>query len=156
MKKYLVIIIVFFCNLILFAQKDSNEDLKNGEWSSNIEQATEKATSNNASILMVFAGSDWCRPCMQFKKEVLETSQFVKYANQKLEVLYLDFPAKKKNRLSPEVTKHNEALAEKYNRSGVFPKVVLVDANGNVLKDIAYTNQNADQFILECEQILSK
>ena len=156
MKKILVITVIFLCNIISFAQNDLSEDLKNGEWFSDIEQATEQAQTTNGAILMVFAGSDWCRPCMQFKKEVLESEQFVKFADQKLAVLYLDFPAKKKNRLSEEATTHNEKLAEQYNRSGIFPKVVLVDEDGAVLKDIIYTNQKADQFILECKQILER
>ena len=111
------------------------------------EKAMEYAETNNAEILMIFGGSDWCRPCIQFKKEILETNDFQASTNGKVAILYLDFPSKKKNKLSKEATQHNEALAAKYNTSGSFPKIILMDKAMNKIKEISYEGQSSTDFI---------
>lgn len=109
--------------------------------------AMQDAKLNNRNILMVFAGSDWCRPCIQFKKDILQDEAFMSYASDHLTILYLDFPAKKKNKLSQEETTHNEALAEQYNQSGAFPKVILMDDSLQKIKEISFKNQSATEFL---------
>ena len=68
-------------------------------------------------------------------------------AEKSIDVLYLDFPAKKKNKLSKEQTAHNESLAEKYNQSGLFPHIILMDKNEKIVKTISYEGQDVDTFI---------
>ena len=119
------------------------------QWFTNIEEAKSTATENGQNILMVFAGSDWCKPCMQFKKDILNNNDFTSQNNENLVVLYLDFPARKKNKLSKEQTKHNEALADQFNRSGVFPKIILLDAQAKKLKEISFEGQSVKAFSTE-------
>ena len=45
-----------------------------------------------------------------------------------------DFPRLKKNILSKEQQKQNEALADTYNSNGAFPLTLLLNADGKVLK----------------------
>ena len=71
---------------------------------------------------------------MKLKKEVLDSEDFLKFADTKLVLVRADFPRSKKNRLSPELKKSNENLAEKYNKEGKFPFTVLIDGEGNVVK----------------------
>ncbi len=125
------------------------QDANKLQWFTNIEEAKSAAAENEQNILMVFAGSDWCKPCIQFKKDILQNSDFATQNKENLVVLYLDFPARKKNKLPKEQTKHNEALADKYNRSGTFPKIILLDAQGNKLKTIAFEGQSAEAFSAE-------
>lgn len=113
----------------------------------NKQNAIEHAQENNTNILMVFAGSDWCRPCIKFKKDILETADFKAYADDNLTILYLDFPAKKKNKLSADITLHHEKLAEQYNKSGTFPKIILADHSLEEIKTLKYTNQGTRTFI---------
>jgi thioredoxin-related protein len=68
------------------------------------------------------------------KKEVFESEAFLNLAEKKLVLVRADFPRSKKNQLSADQVKHNEALAEKYNPAGKFPFTVLVDSAGNVVK----------------------
>jgi thioredoxin-related protein len=103
---------------------------------------------------MVFSGSDWCAPCIKLKKKILTTDEFQKFENDNLVVLYLDFPQRKKNRLSQESTKHNEALADQYNRSGVFPNILLMDSEGKILKNLKYEGQSPTDFIKEVQASL--
>jgi thioredoxin-related protein len=119
---------------------------------SDVKEAQLKADEEGKSILMVFAGSDWCKPCIQFKKEILESPEFEKFAEEELVILYLDFPAKKKNRLSDEQTAHNEALAARFNKDGSFPKALLMDADLNLKKDIKFSNQLPSDFIQTCKE----
>lgn len=104
------------------------------EWTTDFSKAITEANANNKYIVLNFSGSDWCGPCMKLKKEVLDSQDFLKFAESKLVLVRADFPRSKKNRLSPELTKSNENLAEKYNKEGKFPFTVLIDGNGNVVK----------------------
>jgi thioredoxin-related protein len=104
------------------------------EWTTDFSKAITEANAKNKYIVLNFSGSDWCGPCMKLKKEVLDSQDFLKFAESKLVLVRADFPRSKKNRLSPELTKNNENLAEKYNKEGKFPFTVLIDGNGNVVK----------------------
>ncbi len=107
-------------------------------WHTLLAEAQAEAQEKNAPILMVFSGSDWCKPCMLLKRDILEHPDFLSYAEQNLVLLLLDFPAKKKNKLSPELTTHHEALAEQYNAKGAFPMVLLLDAAGLEINRFSY------------------
>lgn len=104
------------------------------EWLNDFNTAKNLAVKDHKYILINFSGSDWCAPCIKMKKEVFENESFVSLAEKKLVLVRADFPRSKKNQLSNEQVKHNEALAEKYNPSGKFPYTVLVDSDGNVIK----------------------
>ncbi|MFT7592393.1 MAG: thioredoxin-related protein [bacterium] len=120
----------------------------------NIDSAKTEAAKNNKTILMVFAGSDWCSPCIKFKNDILLSDAFVQYAKDKLVVLYLDFPAQKKNKLSAELTTQNELLAEKYNRNGVFPKILVFRADETQLGEVSYSTQSPEKFIESCSGLM--
>jgi len=94
-----------------------------------IESAQQKAVEEDKKIMLVFSGSDWCKPCIKYRKTLLEDTAFVAFANEKLIMVEADFPYKKKNRLSETQTIHNEALAERYNPNGVFPLTVFLDSD---------------------------
>lgn len=102
-----------------------------------IEDAKSEARKEDKKILLIFSGSDWCKPCIQLKKEILDTPEFETLSDEMVS-LHLDFPYKRKNRLSKAHTKHNEKLAEQYNTSGQFPHMVLITPKGDVLKEFSY------------------
>jgi thioredoxin-related protein len=108
--------------------------ISTAEWTTDFSKAKTEASSKSKYILLNFSGSDWCGPCMKLKKEVLDSEAFLKFAEDKLVLVRADFPRNKKNKLSPEQTKQNEALAEKYNNEGKFPLTVLINAEGKVVK----------------------
>lgn len=126
------------------------------EWTTDFAKAKTEANSQHKYILLNFSGSDWCGPCIKLKKEVLDSPEFLQYADNKLVLVRADFPRNKKNRLSPELTKHNEALAEKYNNQGKFPYTVLIDADGKVVKSWeGYTaNMTIENLKVEIEQLV--
>src|SRR6478609_5571387 len=97
-------------------------------------KAKAQAKSENKLILLNFSGSDWCGPCIRLKKDIFERATFVNYADENLVLVNADFPRLKKNMLSKELQKQNEALADTYNSNGAFPLTLLLDAEGKVLK----------------------
>lgn len=98
-----------------------------------LEQAKQQAKAENKLILLKFSGSDWCIPCIQLQKDVIDNEAFVNFAKEKVIVLLADFPRRKKNLLPKDEQAVNEQLAERYNPKGEFPLMVLLDADGKEL-----------------------
>lgn len=103
-------------------------------WLSDFNEAKALATKNQQYILINFAGTDWCGPCITMRKEIFGNGAFADYAGKHLVLVRADFPRLKKNLPSKEQMAKNEELAARYNTDGKFPYTVLVNANGKVLK----------------------
>lgn len=104
------------------------------QWETDFENAKKTAKEKNELILLNFSGSDWCGPCILLRKDYLDSDTFQDMAKGNLVMVNADFPRKKKNQQSAELVKRNEALAEKYNKEGLFPYTLLLNADGKVLK----------------------
>ncbi|HRG81284.1 MAG TPA: thioredoxin family protein [Chitinophagaceae bacterium] len=132
--------------LMLFAISSSG-------WENDFDTAKQKAKSQHRLILLEFSGSDWCVPCIRFRKEVLETTEFTGYADTSLVLLKADFPRLKKNQLSKTQQEKNEKLADLYNPTGIFPMTILLDADGKKLKVWeGYPDLNSSEFISQINQ----
>lgn len=86
--------------------------------------------------ILIFSGSDWCKPCIALKKKLNESAEWKGLTAEKITVQYVDFPYKKANKLSKEQQAKNDALAERYNPGGLFPYVVVVGDEGELLGTI--------------------
>lgn len=135
---------VAFLTLLTFVILSS---IQSQEWLTNMVQAKEIASKENKPIILVFQGSDWCAPCMKLDKEIWNTTTFQEYAKGNYVMLQADFPRKKQNRLPEDQQKANAALAEKYNRQGVFPFVAILDSNGKVLGKTGYKKVSPEEYI---------
>jgi thioredoxin-related protein len=123
-------------------------------WMGDFSAAKTEAVQKHRLILINFSGSDWCGPCIRLRKEILESGIFENYASSHLVLVRADFPRQKKNQLSKEQTKLNEALADKYNADGKFPYTLLVDENGKVLKTWdGFPNETPDQFVSDISSL---
>ncbi|OOG73582.1 thioredoxin family protein [Flavobacterium sp. A45] len=116
-------------------------------WATNFDDAKAKAEKENKNILLVFSGSDWCGPCMKLDKVVWQSADFQMEANKSWVIYKADFPKKKANQLSPELTESNNKLAEKYNKNGSFPLVVLLDKKGKIIGMTGFKNVSAQDYI---------
>lgn len=103
---------------------------------------------------MVFAGSDWCKPCIMLRKEVWDTEAFRNYAKDHFILLELDFPRFKKNQLPADQVKQNEQLASEFNKEGTFPLVVITDAEGHVLGRTGYKAGGPEKYIQHLESLM--
>lgn len=145
MRGLLVISMMIFLWLSLASQ----------EWQTDFEQAKATAAEQNQKIILVFQGSDWCAPCIKFNKEIWSTDEFKTYAKDHFVMLLADFPRKKENTLSPEQQVKNNKLAEKYNRDGYFPFVVVLDKDGKVLGETGYKKMSVVEYIKLLESFKS-
>jgi len=131
--------------LLLFLATFSTAFSQN--WEANFTEAKAKAVKENKNILLVFSGSDWCAPCIKLDKNVWQSEAFAKASKESWIIYKADFPKKKGNQLSEELTNENKALAEKYNKAGNFPLVVLLDKNGKVLGMESFKNIPAEEYV---------
>lgn len=124
-------------------------------WKTDFDAAKTEARTDHKAVLLNFAGSDWCGPCIKMTRNIFEKEAFIKYANENLVLVRADFPRSKKNQLDPKQTQHNEALAEKYNPQGKFPLTLLLDANGKVLRTWdGFKSGTPEEFVQQVKQTL--
>jgi len=125
------------------------------DWKTDFQEAKDLSKTSDKKILLVFSGSDWCKPCIQLHRSLFETEEFAAYAKDHLVLLKADFPYQKKNQLSKEQSAKNEALAAKYNPDGAFPLAVFLDAEGHVLGSFGFDKtKTATTYIQEFEKYL--
>lgn len=117
------------------------------DWKYNFDEAKKIASEENKNIVMIFSGSDWCAPCMRLEKNIWQSEEFQKESAEKWVLLKLNFPRKKVNQLSEEQTNHNRALAEKYNREGSFPLVIIMQPSGKILGKLGFKNVKPKEYI---------
>jgi len=134
----IVAAVVLFISLCSFA-----------DWKTNLAEAREEAASRHKYILLNFSGSDWCGPCMKMKQSIFESDVFKKFADQTLVLVNADFPRQKKNQLSIDQQRQNNALADQYDREGLFPLTVLLDEKGKIVKEWrGYPGISAESFVV--------
>ncbi|TRZ43624.1 thioredoxin family protein [Robertkochia solimangrovi] len=121
--------------------------LHSQEWYNDLDTAKEMAVTKDEPIILVFQGSDWCAPCIKLDRQIWSTEEFRNYARDHYIMLKADFPRKSKNQLPNEQAKKNEALAARYNKSGYFPFVVILDHQGEVLGETGFKNMSPQDYI---------
>ncbi len=117
------------------------------KWQPNFGIAKRIALQKHELILLNFSGSDWCGPCMRLHKEIFESPVFSKMADTSLVMINADFPRDRKHQLDAQTEKQNDALADKYNPTGIFPYTLLLDPQGNIIKTWeGLPSETADEF----------
>lgn len=135
--KQLITIFLILISSLSFAQN----------WLTNLEEAKIKAQAESKNIVLVFSGSDWCTPCIKLEKNIWMSDEFKNEAAEKWILVKANFPRKKANQLSQEQTKHNRQLAEKYNKEGSFPLVVILSPEGKLLGKTGFKNISPSEYI---------
>ena len=145
-----------FIAVLLFGAPENNTSSTDEFWQTDYIAAMSSAKLQDKPVMLYFSGSDWCKPCIIWKKEVFDTEIFQQYAKGKMVSVKLDFPRLKKNRLPDNQVKQNEELAGKYNSEGVFPMVVFINKNGSVIEKLAYREGGPEEFIKYTDTILAR
>ncbi len=122
MKRLLIVSFLNFC-LLSFSQNTQT-----------LQSSLSQAKQEHKKLLFFFSGSDWCSPCVKFKKTFIDNDDFKSFSDANLIVFNADFPRQKKNALSKEQIAENEKLAEKYNPNGIFPMIILFNENGKIIQ----------------------
>jgi thiol-disulfide isomerase/thioredoxin len=111
-------------------------------WTTDFAAAQAEATAHNRRLLVLFTGSDWCPPCMQFESSVAHAPDFLNLTQTSFVLVKLDYP--RKTPQSPEIRARNEALLKRYGVNA-FPSMLIIDADGqkSVRVDSTRTRQAA-------------
>lgn len=137
MKSLLTACLLFFLTFSLSAQT----------WSETYGEAQLLAKENGKNIVLVFSGSDWCAPCIKLERDVWEADGFAEMAAEDFVFYKADFPRRKANRLTEELSRQNEQLAEQYNQVGSFPLVVVLTPSGEVLGQTGYKSVTPTEYL---------
>ncbi|GAA0722599.1 hypothetical protein GCM10009430_25170 [Aquimarina litoralis] len=117
------------------------------DWKYDFEEAKVLAKEKNQNIVLLFTGSDWCPPCIKLERKIFSNTDFKKFADEKFVWVKADFPKRKKNRLSEEQQKKNFSLANRYNKKMVFPVILVIDQEGQVLGATGYRKMSANRYM---------
>ncbi|WP_276167698.1 thioredoxin family protein [Zobellia alginiliquefaciens] len=117
------------------------------KWEDSYQDAVVLAKKENKNLLLVFAGSDWCGPCIKLDKTIWQSEDFKKFAEAHLVLYKADFPRKKANKLNKELALQNNNLAERYNSNGHFPLVVLLNEEEKVIGKTGYLKLSPTEYI---------
>jgi thioredoxin-related protein len=137
MTKIWLSIVLFSLSIGAFAQ----------DWQPDYILALTKAKETKRPLILVFAGTDWCAPCIKLDREIWQSDIFKEYAKDHYVLYRADFPRKKSNQLSRELTHSNNELAERFNPQGHFPLVMVLDSNQQLLGSTGYQKLSPDKYI---------
>lgn len=144
MRIYCFLLSLFFVSLVSAGE---------GEWLTDFTKAEAKAKKEGKMLFMEFTGSDWCPPCKALHKNVLSSKEFLEFAKDRLVLLEVDFPIRKKQ--SDEQKKANKTLEEKHKIEG-FPTVIVLDKDGKVVFEYAGYRGDAKEYLSRLVKTLSK
>ncbi len=145
-------LLLFFTANQLIAQEISDNSLV--EWHSDFALAKKEAEFSGKYVMLYFSGSDWCKPCIQLNHNILETETFSNYVKGSFVPVKLDFPKMKKNKPSRKKVVHNEDLADKFNPNGVFPLLVFLDNNDEMIGFTGFTNVSPHAYVSIIKKII--
>ncbi|WP_116105280.1 thioredoxin family protein [Lewinella sp. IMCC34191] len=117
------------------------------QWATDYDDALQTAAEENKEVVLVFSGSDWCAPCIKLDRDIWQDASFQEKAAEEFVFYRADFPRKKENQLSDELTEKNAQLAERYNQRGAFPLVVVLDPKGEVLGQTGYKKLSPTEYL---------
>jgi len=117
------------------------------EWLTDFDEAKKIAIEKDRKIILVFQGSDWNGLCKRLDRQIWSNQEFQDYAKEHYVMLKADFPKRRENELSEVQNKKNKKLLDKYNRDGIFPFVVILSKNGEVLGITGYKNVKPYMYI---------
>ncbi len=141
MKRLTLLLLTVLCTYGLSAQN----------WLTDLDQAQALAAEQKRPIVLVFQGSDWCAPCIRLDREIWSSDAFREYAAGHFVMLKADFPRRKQNVLPAEQAAANAKLAERYNKNGIFPLVLVLNAEGTVLGHAGYERLSPEAYIEKLE-----
>jgi len=117
------------------------------DWKETYDDALSASRNENKPLVLVFAGSDWCAPCIKLNKSIWQSEAFKSYSRKNFILYKADFPRKKANRLSADLAKQNASLADRFNPKGYFPLVVVLNNEESVLGKLGYKNATPEEYI---------
>lgn len=104
-------------------------------WLTDLPKAKQQAKAEGKLVLLDFTGSDFCSSCIRLHKEVFPAKEFAAFAKQRLILVEVDFPLKKKQ--SAALKAANEALSKEFKVDG-YPTLILLGSDGKKLGEVEF------------------
>jgi thioredoxin-related protein len=127
-----LICVVLFCLLGSVALARNTGELP---WLNQVNKAQVLSQSTGKPIFAFFTGSDWCGWCRKLQAEVFAKPAFKEWANEKVVLLELDFPARKV--LPDSLVSQNAALKNFFQVRG-FPTIWMFCINEDKQKENSF------------------
>lgn len=132
MKKSLCILSMLICTI---AQAQP--------WVDDLATGLSRARGEGKKVLLLFSVADGCAVCHDLEDRVFKDDAFIQYASTRFVLVREDF-----SEGTPEARIRHLSIVEKYNRDGFFPLVLILDADGRVLKKTGpYEGEDAQEYI---------
>lgn len=129
MKKIFILAFLIIGSFAAEAQSSTeSENSKQLNWHTDVKEAITISNKEKKPLLMFFTGSDWCGWCIRLQNEVLKTPEFVKWANENVILVELDYP--RRTAQTPEIKNQNAELQQAFGIQG-FPTVYFTSAETN-------------------------
>lgn len=130
-------------------------------WHTDMSKAVEISMQEEKPVLLFFTGSDWCGWCIRLQKEVFKTEEFVKWANENVVLVELDFP--KRTPQDDTLKMQNYQLQQLLKVRG-YPTIWIVNpektADGKVnlsaLGSTGYVAGGPEKWLIGANQIIKK
>lgn len=121
-------------------------------WQTDLTKAQAEARRAKKPVLLLFTGSDWCRWCQVWQKEVFSTAGFKDFAREKLVLVEVDFPRAKPMPMEQHMA--NLKLSEHYGIVG-FPWIVVLGPDGKKLGEFGYSEGGISRWLSQINKALS-
>jgi thioredoxin-related protein len=113
------------------------------KWLSHLDEAERLSARNGKDLFILFTGTAWCAPCVQFESNVLSRAEFLD-STEPFVLVKLEFP-KSDEELPPRQRNDFMAWRERYGIRA-FPTVILADATGRPYAVTGHIGLGAEEF----------
>ena len=120
------------------------------KWLTHLDEGARLATKEGKDLFILFTGTAWCAPCVQFESNVLSRPEFLDKTEPFI-LVKLEFP-KSDEALRPLQRKDFTAWRERYGIRA-FPTVLLADATGRPYAVTGHIGLGAKEFGRHLEKL---
>ena len=159
--KYISYFIVIFSVVLAytFISKNKDNDLDSlsstseytVDWLTDYSAAKAKAEIEGKPILINFTGSDWCAACIRLNKEIFSKPVFMKFANEHLILLKIDFPFGVQQEES--LINQNNFLYDYFEIEGL-PTVILLNSEVEIHREYGYRRDDLHAYVGRLKRLL--
>jgi thiol-disulfide isomerase/thioredoxin len=96
-------------------------------WLTDFAAAQAEATATKRRLLVLFTGSDWCPPCIEFEASVAHADDFLNVTRPAFVLVKLDYPRTAPQ--APAVRARNEELRQRYGVAS-YPSLLVISSDG--------------------------
>ena len=117
------------------------------DWQPDYALALTKAEATKKPLIVVFAGTDWCAPCIKLDREVWQSETFQGICQGSLRAVSRRFSQKKIEPTFARTHPLEQFIGRAFNPQGHFPLVLVIDSKEQVLGSTGYRKLPPEQYI---------